>query len=132
MMFDTNFGENYNLYLESQIKLGKCFIANNSPLDNKTFNKFELLNFIYNDNEKIKNFKIGVVIDTSDNIIKGWFRCSKEEQIKYFLQILKQLENNRHLLKQLNKKWTFEELIEEAFKPSRVNYILSLDPDYEF
>lgn len=31
-----------------------------------------------------------------------------------------------------NKKIDLEELVKEAFKPSRIAYVLSLDPDFEF
>jgi len=31
-----------------------------------------------------------------------------------------------------NKKINKEELAQQAFKPSRINYILSIDPNYEF
>ena len=163
-MIETSLVKQYNLFIESQLKLGKCFIhTGNVDCDNpfKEFTKFELLNFIYNDNER--NNTLSSLKDKPDlNQYRGWvspdYVKTKEfcvstnywDPIKYnrldlepyingwhvidnnTLQILKQLEKNRHLLKQLNQKWTLEELTKEAFKPSRISYIFSIDPEYEF
>jgi hypothetical protein len=53
-----------------------------------------------------------------------------EELGRYKLKLIKKIKNEiEHLKKYIIDK---EELAKEAFKPSRINYILSIDPEYEF
>ena len=96
------------------------FAVNVTRLENKISNHNELVSSINLENEELKLLLDFIVP------MKSIFN------IKLQTQILKQLEKNRHLLKQLNQKWTLEELTKEAFKPSRISYIFSIDPEYEF
>lgn len=63
----------------------------------------------------------------NDNSSFSWCNNYEIQKIKIsLLKLILFIENNKQYI--INK----EELIKECYKPSRINYILSIDPDYEF
>jgi len=86
--------------------------------------EYEFKYMIYNDKYE-ENYDLAIA--ASINHIKNDY-LEDIQKINLIEKDLIKLLKNKPLLIRIN----LEELAKEAFKPSRVNYILSLNPDYEF
>ena len=123
---------------ESRAKIRKFFVISDPKLIDgqwycgETLDKETFLSMIYNEYTDWSN----VVIRLDNNGPSDTSVCCTLYSAFFHhdinLQVLKLMERNRHFLKQLNMKFTLKDLCQEAFKPSRVMYQLSLDPDYYY